>query len=298
MIGAWDGIEEFVAVAEAGSFTGGAAAFGGSVTHMSRSVARLEARIQSQLFNRTTRSVRLTDTGRVFLDQCRRMIQDRVEAIGLVSTSGEPQGELRCTCSTTLGERFLMPIVLRYCALYPHVQLHIELTNRVVDLIAEGYDLALRTGPISDPRLAQMKIASRRHYTCASPAYLEAHGTPTSIADLSRHRCLIGSASTWHFDVGGREQVVKPRPGWRCNSGVSVADAALAGMGICHLPEFYVLEHLRSGKLELVLDEFRPQAEPIWAVHPRRRFAPPKIDRLISMLDEGLQKEFDRLEPI
>ena len=187
MIGAWDGIDEFVAVAEAGSFTAGARVFGSSVTHMSRSIARLEARLQAQLLHRTTRTVRLTDTGRLFLDHCRRMVLDRDEALGMVSTRAEPQGELRCTCSTTLGERFLTPILLRYGALYPQVQLHVELTNRIVDPVAEGYDLALRTGAFDDGRLLRVPIAERTIHSCASPAYLDRAGRPGAISDLKAH---------------------------------------------------------------------------------------------------------------
>ena len=288
MAGAWDGIDEFVAVAEAGSFTRGAEFFGASVTHMSRSIVRLETRIQAQLLHRTTRSVRLTDTGRMFLDQCRRIILDRDEAIGLVSNMAEPQGELRCTSPTTLGERFFMPILLRYCALYPNVQVHIELTNRVIDLVAEGYDLGLRTGEFTDGRVRSVKVGDRSARTCAAPDYLRSAGRPTSIADLERHRCLLGSAPTWHFKVEGQDKILRPRPGWRCNSGASVVAAALAGRGICHLPEFYVAEHLSNGSLEAVLEDYCPDPEPIWAVHPHRRHLPPKISRLITMLEEEL----------
>lgn len=288
MIGSWDGIDEFVAVAEAGSFTAAAEAFGASVTHMSRAVGRLENRIAVQLFNRTTRSVRLTDSGGVFLEQCRRMILDRDEAIGLISDTHAPRGELRCTCSTALGERFFIPILMRYCALYPEVKLHIELTNRVVDLISEGYDLALRTGHFEDNRLTRTKVASRAFYTCASPDYLKQAGHPKHVTELAEHKCLIGSGSTWHFSVNGKEQIIRPKPVWRCNSGVPVAEAALAGMGICHLPEFYVLDAIADGRLVPVLDEYRAESEPIWAVYPNRRYLPSKTDLLLNMLHDEL----------
>jgi len=290
MIGAWDGIDEFVAVAEAGSFTAAADAFGASVTHMSRAVGRLENRIAVQLFNRTTRSVRLTDSGGMFLEQCRRMIMDRDEAIGLISDSNAPRGELRCTCSTALGERFLVPILMRYGVLYPEVNLHIELTNRLVDLVAEGYDLALRTGHFDDSRLAQTKVASRTFYTCASPEYLDKAGRPVQVDDLSEHACLMGSGSTWHFSIGGKERIMRPKPVWRCNSGVSVHQAALAGMGICQLPEFYVIDAINDGRLELVLDEYRAATEPIWAVYPQRRYLPSKTSHLLDMLHEELPR--------
>ena len=288
MIGSWDGIDEFVAVAEAGSFTGGARAFGSSVTHVSRSIARLEARIQAQLFHRTTRSVLLTDTGRIFLEQCRRIVSDRDEAIGLISNSSEPQGELRCTCATTLGERYLMPLIMRYCALYPDVQVDIELTNRVIDLIAEGYDLAIRTGHFTDNRLLRTHVGSRRMFTCASPEYLTRMGSPQTINDLGDHRCLQATSTTWHFTLDGREHIMRPKPGWRCNSGVAVAAAAVAGMGICQLPEFYVADHIRSGRLVIVLEELLPEPEPIWAVYPQRRHMMPKLSRLLEILQKDM----------
>ncbi|MEJ2456661.1 MAG: LysR family transcriptional regulator, partial [Novosphingobium sp.] len=128
----WDGIDEFTAVATAGTFRSGAAALGVSTTHMSRAIMRLEARLQVQLLHRTTRSVRLTDTGRVFLEHCQRMLIEREEAFALVNEKGEPQGELRLTCSTAMGERFIAPILRRFARAYPRLQVNIDLTNRVV----------------------------------------------------------------------------------------------------------------------------------------------------------------------
>lgn len=288
MIAGWEGIDEFVTVAEAGSFTAGAAVFGASVTHMSRVIGRLETRVQAQLFHRTTRSVRLTDTGRVFLDHCQRIVMERDEAIAMISESGEPQGELRLTCSTALGERFVAPIVRRYCEAHPKIQVTIELSNRLVDLVAEGFDLAIRTGTLADSRLIGTRIAARTLFTCAAPRYLDGAGRPRHVTDLAGHQCLTGSGTNWHFKVGGREHVFRPKGRWRCNSGAAVAEAAIAGMGLCQLPEFYILPHLATGDLELVLDQFRPDDEPIWAVYPQRRHMLPKIRRLVSLLAEEL----------
>lgn len=284
----WNGIEEFAAVATTGSFTAGAHMVGMSVTHMSRSIAQLEARLQARLLDRTTRSVRLTDSGRVFLDHCQRLIAERDEAIALVSEADEPQGELRVTCSTAMGERFVAPISRRFLALHPRVKLSIELTNRLVDLVAEGYDLAVRTGQLNDPRLIGTPIAARQFLTCAAPAYLAARGTPVRIEDLDRHDLLVGTTATWHFRAGARDRVYRPHGHWRCNSGGAVVDAALAGLGICQLPEFYVLDLVAQGRLALVLDAERPPAEPIWAVYPQRRHLSPKIGRFVDLLKADL----------
>ncbi|KKC24171.1 LysR substrate-binding domain-containing protein [Sphingomonas sp. SRS2] len=284
----WDGIDEFVAVATTGSFSGGAVALAMSTTHMSRAVARLEQRVQAQLFHRTTRSVRLTDTGQVFLERCRRIIMERDEAIALIDERGEPQGELRITCSTAMGERFIAPLVREFSARHPRLSVTIELTNRIIDIVGEGYDLAIRTGQLADSSLIRTRIASRTLHCCAAPDYLLAHGRPRRLSDLASHECLIGTTTTWQFKRQGREEIYRPKGRWRCNSGGAIAEAALAGAGICQLPEFYVLPLIAQGRLEPILEEHAPDAEPIWAVYPQRRHLQPKISALIDLLRHEL----------
>lgn len=280
----WDGIEEFVAVAQAGSFAGGAQALGVSTSHVSRAIARLEDRIQAQVFFRTTRKVTLTDTGRMLVEQCRRIVRERDEAFAMVGRGDGPQGELRVTCSTALGERFVAPILRRFAQENPRLSVTLDLTNHLVDLVAEGYDLAIRTGHLADSRLVGTRIASRRLHLCAAPAYLDRAGRPRGVAELSRHDCLIGTSSTWHFRMDGQDHLFRPKGRWRCNSGEAVADAALAGMGLCQLPEFYVLPHIAAGRLETVLDDFRAADEPIWAVYPQQRHLLPKVRDLVRRL--------------
>ena len=280
----WAGIDEFVAVATAGSFSAGAEAFGASTTHMSRAIARLEARVQAQLFHRTTRVVKLTDTGKTFLQHCERIIQERDEAIGLISESGAPQGDLRVTCSSALGERFVAPIVRRYALQHPRLSVGIVLSNWVVDLVAEGFDLAIRTGALTDSRLIGRRIASRTLYTCASPAYLERRPAPRVVADLAQHECLVGTSSTWQFKTAAGEEIFRPKGRFRCNSGSAIVEAALVGMGICQLPEFYVLPYLADGRLQPLLEPYRPDDQPIWAVYPQRRHLLPKVAALVDRL--------------
>ena len=289
----WDGIEEFVAVETAGSFAGGAHALGVSTSHVSRAIARLERRIQAQLFFRTTRKVTLTDAGRALVEQFRRIIEERDEALASIGDGGEPQGELRLTCSTALGERFVAPIVRRFAAESPELRVTIELTNRLVDLVSEGYDLAIRTGHLTDSRLIGTRIASRRLYLCGSPAYLDRHGRPQTIAELAHHQCLVGTASNWHFRVNGSDHIFRPKGRWRCNSGATVLDAALADMGLCQLPEFYVLQHIGSRELETVLDDLRADDEPIWAVYPQRRYLLSKVRNLVERLRAELGPALD-----
>ncbi|MBB4858656.1 DNA-binding transcriptional LysR family regulator [Novosphingobium chloroacetimidivorans] len=280
----WNGIEEFVAVAAAGSFTRGAHAIGMSPTHVSRAVMALERRVQAQLFHRTTRSVRLTDVGRIFLERCERIIQERDEAIAAIGEGGTPQGHLRVTCSTTIGERFLAGILRRFADDHPELSITIDLTNRVVDVIAEGYDLAVRTGAVSDARLGSVQIASRALVTCASPAYLARAGHPDTVHDLAAHQCLPGTAEAWHYKVDGALIVHRPAGKFRCNSGNVVAEACLEGAGVCQLPDFYVRPHLQAGTLHPLLIDYAPDDEPIWVVYARRRMLVPKIRLAIESL--------------
>ena len=293
MTTSWEGLEEVVAIADAGTFVGAAAILGVSTSHISRVVVRLESRLGTILFHRTTRRVGLTDTGRAFVKQSRRIIQERDELLSLVSGSGEPQGELRITCSIALGERFVAPVVRRFTNAHRRLSVTLDLTNRLVDIVGEGYDVGIRTGQVSDSRLIGRQIASRPIEVCASPSYLEEFGAPSSIKDLVHHECLVGTSTTWHFLENNIPRIFSPRGRWRCNSGAAVADAAIAGMGICQLPAFYVRDHIAAGHLRPVLERYRGEAEPILAVYPHRRHLLPKVRNLADALADELQMELN-----
>jgi DNA-binding transcriptional LysR family regulator len=180
------------------------------------------------------------------------------------------------------------PIARRFVQAYPNVSLTIDLTNRVVDIVAEGYDLAIRTGQLADSRLIGTRIASRKLLTCASLVYLERRGMPGSVDDLAAHDCILGSSVTWHFVDAQGEQTIRPKSRWRCNSGIAVSDAAIEGMGICQLPDFYVIDAVSTGRLVTILDGIRPLDEPIWALYPQRRHLSPKINRFLEMMRDQL----------
>ena len=286
----WDGIEEFVAVAQSGSFIAAAATLGVSRTHMSRAVGRLEDRLGARLLHRTTRAVMLSPTGRTFLDHCARLIRERDEAVEMIRDQGAPRGDLRLTCCLALGERYIAPIARQFAKEHREVTVHLDVTNRTVDLVAEGCDLGVRTGYLPSSDLIATKIASRHSRTCAAPGYLACRERPRKIADLDEHDCLIGSTPLWHFSDKGEETPYRPHPVWSCNNGHAVLDAALDGMGICQLPNFYLNDALRSGQLVPILEEFEPPEEPIWAVYPDKRHLPPKVQRFVSLLKDQLPK--------
>ncbi|HCP03302.1 LysR substrate-binding domain-containing protein [Halopseudomonas aestusnigri] len=285
----WEGIDEFVAVAETGHFTGAAARLGVSSSHVSRQIARLEDRLQSRLFYRSTRRVSLTEAGQTFLQHCQRLIDARDEALQAITDLGsEPKGLLRMTCAVAYGESFIMPLVNDFMQQHPQLRVEMTLTNQTLDLLHGSYDLAIRLGRLQDSSLIATRIAPRHMYLCAAPSYLERFGAPHSLSELPRHNCLIGSSDVWSFQQRGRELPVRVQGNWRCNSGQAVLDAALRGFGLCQLPDYYVQEHLRSGSLRALLPQHQPPHTAVWALYPQQRHLSPKVRQLVDYLKQGL----------
>lgn len=285
----WDGIDEFVATAEAESFSQAARRLGLSTSGVSREVARLEERLQTRLLYRTTRRVSLTDAGRAFLARCRELIHDRDEALAAVGEEdGEVKGLLRMTCSSAYGERYVVPAVNAFALAHPKLSLHIELDDTVRDIVSEGFDLAIRFGRLTDSRLIAKRLASRTRRLCASPDYLTRAGTPATIADLEGHAGVLGAADTWPFREGEREIAFKPQGRFRCNSGQAVLDATLQGLGICQLPNFYVDPAIAERRLVPLLEDNTPADEGVWAVYPHLRLLPAKVRLLVEHLERGL----------
>ncbi|WP_263264063.1 LysR substrate-binding domain-containing protein [Pseudomonas sp. RIT-PI-S] len=295
----WEGIDEFVAVAELGQFSAAAVQLGVSSSHVSRQVAQLEERLQARLFYRSTRRVSLTEAGLTFLQHCRRLHDGREEAMRAVhDLAAEPKGLLRMTCAVAYGERFIVPLVNDYQARYPQLRVDIELSNRTLDLVNEGLDLAVRLGRLQDSRLVASRLAPRRMYLCAAPAYLQRYGRPHSLSELARHNCLVGSSDQWAMQQDGRELSIRVQGNWRCNSGQAVLDAALKGMGLCQLPDYYVLEHLRSGALVSLLEAHQPPNTAVWALYPQQRHLSPKVRGMVEHLRQGLAEQADSSQPI
>ncbi|MFT5781895.1 MAG: DNA-binding transcriptional LysR family regulator [Pseudomonas sp.] len=285
----WEGMDEFVAVAECGQFTAAAERLGLSSSQISRQVARLEERLQTRLFYRSTRKVSLTEAGQTFLQHCQRLQDGREEALRAIGDlSSEPKGLLRMTCAVAYGERFIVPLVNEFIAQHPQLRLELELTNRPLDLLQEGLDLAIRLGSLHDERLVATRLAPRVMYLCAAPAYLQRYGRPHSLSELAQHNCLIASRDQWLFQQAGREQTLRVQGNWRCNSGEAVLDAALRGFGLCQLPDYYVQPHLHSGALVALLPAQQPPNSAVWALYSQQRHLSPKVRQLVEHLKSGL----------
>ncbi|MDO2949172.1 LysR substrate-binding domain-containing protein [Aeromonas simiae] len=285
----WEGICEFVSVAEQGGFTPAARKLGCSVAQVSRQVAGLEDRLQAKLLLRTTRQVRLTELGEIYYRHCRQLLDQLHEAeLALGRHQSVPQGSLRLTAPVAYGESRVAPLVNDFMTHYPQLEVTLTLTNQLLDLVQEGYDLAIRLGHLKDSSLMARRLGSRLPFVCAAPDYVARCGAPATPDALTHHTCLVGNSDEWHFTRGGVPATVRVRGRLRCPSGHALVDGALKGIGIVQLPDYYVAGHLASGRLVELLPEWRAPEEGIWALYPHNRHLSPKVRLLVDYLAERL----------
>ena len=285
----WDGITEFVYVAEYESFTRAAKEMAISTAQVSRQVSALEKRLNIKLLYRTTRNVSLTEEGRVYYQHCRSVLDSLDAAEQAVSNlSLKPQGMIRLTAPVTYGEQQLLPLVNDFMVQYGDIEVSAFLSNQNIDLIEGGFDLAIRIGKLSDSTMMAKKLSHRTNFVCASPSYIDQYGMPYSLTELSKHNCLLGTLDYWHFKELGKDRNVRVVGKIRYNSGYSLVDAALKGLGVVQLPDYYVDKHLESGELITLLDNYREPEEGIWAVYPHNRHLSPKIRLLVDYLAKRL----------
>ena len=293
----WDGVSEFVYVAEYESFTRAAKELGISTAQVSRQVSAIEKRLKIKLLHRTTRKVSLTEEGRVFYQHCRGVLDGLDAAEQAVNNlQSKPQGKIKLTAPVTYGEQQLLPLVNDFMVQYSDIKVTAFLSNQTIDLIDGGYDLAIRIGKLSDSTMMAKKLSHRTNFVCAAPSYLDKYGTPHSLNDLSQHNCLLGTRDYWHFidtdpqtnNSVGKERNLRVSGNIQYNSGHSLVDAALKGLGIVQLPDYYVQKYLASGELISLLDNYREPEESIWAIYQYNRHLSPRIRLLVDYLAERL----------
>ncbi|UTH75353.1 LysR substrate-binding domain-containing protein [Chromobacterium sp. IIBBL 290-4] len=285
----WEGLSEFVAVVDGGGFTAAARRLGLSVAQVSRLVGRLEERLGARLLYRTTRKISLTEAGEVYLAHGRQLLESLAEAEQAVSQlQAEPRGALKLTAPLAYGQSHIAPLLLDFMQRYPLLEVQLNLSNQVQDLVHDGYDLAIRIGHLGDSTLKARKLAQRRYHICGSPAYFAVHGLPRTPQDLARQRCLSIGKEGWHLRVGGRRQTFRVQGPLRCSTAAPLAEAALRGMGLVQLPDYYVAAHLARGELIEVLAEYAEEEEGIWALYPHNRQLSPKVRLLVDFLAERL----------
>ncbi len=290
-------LQVFSAVVDAQGFRGAARALGLPKSTVSRKLADLEAHLGLRLLQRTTRKVALTDAGEAFYRQCAPALAALVEAQkSLVETQAAPRGQLRITAPQSFAELFLGPVLEQYYRQYPEVRVTLDLTDRYVDLISEGFDLALRAGELPDSSLVARAIggpeaqASGRFRCFASPAYLAARGMPRIPRDLVTHDCIIYGANErgakWTFIVRRRRLLLPVKPRIACNSFFLLLDAAIAGHGIVRMPSFFAAEAEAKGKLIAVLDDLAVPPSPMHAVYPSSRNVAPRVRAFLDLLTQ------------
>ncbi|MDR8526101.1 MULTISPECIES: LysR substrate-binding domain-containing protein [Shewanella] len=286
----WEGVSEFVAVAEAESFTKASQRLGISTAQVSRQISALETRLAAKLFHRTTRKVSVTEVGRIYYQHCRQVLDGLEEAErAITNLQTSPRGLLKITAPVTYGEMTIAPLVNDFAALYPELEVKLNLSNQKLDLVDEGYDLAIRLGHLEDSSMMAKKLSSRTQYVCASPDYLSTYGIPHSLSELDQHNCLIGTMDYWRFQENGKTRNVRVKGSLSCNSGHALVDAAIKGIGIVQLPDYYVLPYIESGELTALLEQNRQPEEGIWALYPQNRHLSPKVRMLLEHLNSGLK---------
>jgi DNA-binding transcriptional LysR family regulator len=286
-----EGMRVFVRVAQRSGFARAARELRLSPAAVTKQVAALEARVGARLLERTTRRVALTEAGRVYLERCLECLQAFDDADAAVSElTVAPTGPLRISAPIDLAPH-LPPLIARYVRAHPKVTVDLRLSNRPVDLVQEGFDVALRAAGALDGRYVARAIAEIPFGIYASPAYLRGHGAPRRPADLVRHRALVFVEPRPHqtliFERRGKQTRVDVQPFVLCNSGAALRDLCIAGVGLFAGPSFLVRDAVEEGGLEQILAEWTmlPSAK-LWALYPHRRFLPAKVRLFIEMLRE------------
>jgi DNA-binding transcriptional LysR family regulator len=292
-------VEAFVTVVEKGSMTEGAIALSTTPSVISRAITRLETRLGTQLMRRTTRRLSLTEAGRIYLEQARiafSLMDDAERAIQ--GQSGEVSGQVRLSVPTTYGHYRLPAMLAGFAEAYPKIRIELSITNRNVDLVAEGFDLAIRLGQLRDSGLIARKLEDARLCLVASPDYLKRKGTPETINDLAVHQCLpfvmpsTGREAPWLFRVEGRDIDWTPPGQVRVLDDVlGVVSLAESGLGICQTYEFIARNHIEQGRLVKLLEGSGGRSRPFSMIFPPHRRISAATRALIDFLGEAVAKQ-------
>lgn len=292
-----DAVTIFVAVAEQGSFAAAARKLLRTPSAVTRAVAELEARLSARLLNRTTRSVALTEAGQLYLERARGLLAANAEFEGAAPRDGQPSGVLNISAPANFGAQHLMPLVWSFLERYPRVEARVWLLDRVVSMVEEGIDVALRYGKLPDSSLRATKVFEAKTTVYASPSYIARHGIPATPAELVRHRTistwpLNPVPERWSFGNPDNSQQVMIKPRLVVNTTEAAADAAAAGLGLAYLVSYQAARHLAAGHLVEVLAEYSVERIPFHIVQQAGRYTPPKVRAFIDEIGRDLRRQF------
>jgi DNA-binding transcriptional LysR family regulator len=284
----FDEINAFAAVADARSFTQGARRLGVSSAQVSKLVARLENRLGARLLNRTTRDVSLTDTGRAYLERARALLEDFEALEGSVRDQTGPRGTLKISAPVSFSATQLTPALLDFAAAYPEVSLDVSSTDRMVNLVEEGFDVGVRIGVLADSSVIARKLAGVRMVTCASPDYLQAAGMPATPEDLAGHEAILDNnmrdPTVWVFGSQADQYEVRVHGRLRFGGADACVAAARRGLGVTRTPAFAAAEDLRAGRLTPLMCAYESQLIHVHAVYPHARHLAAKVRVFVDFL--------------
>lgn len=294
----------FVRVVDLKSFSLAATELGISSSSVSKQVSHLEQHVGARLLQRTTRRLSVTEVGAAYHEKCQAILSDVDEAESLVSQlQGKPKGVLKINANMTFGQQLLSRAIPEFMAAYPDVQLEVVLDDSDVELLKDGFDLALRiTHPsLPDSSLIAREIASVPLFLCATPAYLAQHGHPQTPEALKQHNCLVfmlaSNTNTWTLTNTAGSQTIQVGGDLKANNSLMVLQAALAHRGVANLASFVIGKYVEEGQLELLLPDYQAERLSLYAIYPERKYIAPKVSLFIEFfkgwLDDNLQQEFD-----
>jgi DNA-binding transcriptional LysR family regulator len=281
---------------EAGSLSAAARRLGMPLATVSRKVSDLEAHLRTRLFNRTSRRLTLTDAGRSYVEACKRILEEVTEAER--AAAGEysaPKGDLLITAPAVFGRLHVLPVITAFLKAYKDINVRLVLADRIVNLLEDNVDLAVRIGPLSDSGLVAMRVGAIRQVVCGSPAYFAARGVPERPADLSRHDCITSdglmSPDVWRFPAGKSTASVAIRSRLAVNSAQAAIDAAVAGLGVTRVLSYQAVDAIRAGSLGVVLHDFEPAPWPVSLVYASRgRLLPLKLRAFLDFAAPRLKE--------
>lgn len=288
-----------VAAAEAGSLSAGARRLGVPLATMSRKVSELESHLRTRLLVRSTRRLALTDAGRSYVEACKRILDEVAEAER--TASGEyraPRGDLAITAPVVFGRLHVLPIVADFLKAHAQIDVRLSLADRVVNLLEERIDVAVRIGELPDSSLVATRVGAIRQVVCASPAYFAARGTPQRPEDLASHDCItfegIAGPAAWAFGRGRTARPVAVHSRLSVNTAEAAIDAAVSGLGITRCLSYQVAEALRSGTLAVALESFEPPPSPVSLVHAGGRLLPLKLRAFLDFAAPRMRERLAR----
>lgn len=290
----------FREVVEQGSFAGAARKMNLSPAAVSKNIGELEAHLGTRLLHRTTRRMSNTEAGELYYKEVARVLDDLNEAEALLGPMQQsPRGHLRVTAPMSLALMRLTPRMPEFFEAYPQLSVDLHLDSRRVNIVEEGFDLAIRVSDgLVDSSLIAKKIMTVDSVVIASPDYLERYGEPSAPADLLNHNCikfsLSGHVDEWAFRIEDESQTIPIDGRYRATSSFAVIDAVLGGFGISLLPRIYIEEHIKAGRLKVLLGDWQTNRTTVYAVYPSRRHLPPKVRAFLDFAVEVLREEPDR----